>query len=133
MNLYDMFKTDEKHESNGIELDYGDCQIRIARAGGSNKKYGDLLSKRLKPYRRQMDTGTMDNTVAEKILAEVYAETVIIGWTNVKDREGNVMKFTKENCVKLLLDLPELFRDIQEQASKVANFREAEIEEDTKN
>ena len=33
---YDIFKTDATTETEGLVLDYGDFQIRIARAGGSS-------------------------------------------------------------------------------------------------
>jgi len=66
-------------------------------------------------------------------MAEVYAETVLLGWTGVADENGTPLPFTKENCVKLLTDLPDLFRDIQEQAQRVANFRAADLEADAKN
>ena len=134
MSIYRMFKTDEQHEKNGIVLDYGQGgQIRIARAGGGNARYGKLLGDRMKPYRRQIENGTLDNQVAEKIMAEVYADAVVLGWENVTGADGQPLPFSREACVQLLLDLPELFRDIQEQATKVANFRAAELEEDAKN
>lgn len=134
MNLYKTYKTTDTMEKDGIDLQYGpDCRIRIARAGGSNQRFGKLLGDKLKPYRRQIDNGTMDDAVAAKIMAEVYAETVILGWTGVEDSDGNKLDFNRETCTNLLIDLPELFRDIQEQAQKVSNFRAEEREEDTKN
>jgi hypothetical protein len=134
MNLYQTFKADESMEKTGIDLQYGpDCKIRIARAGGSNRRYGKLLGERLKPFRRQMDNGTLDDAVAAELMAEVYAESVILGWTGVDGPDGQPLDFNRENCVKLLTDLPELFRDIQEQAAKIANFRAAEREADAKN
>ena len=134
MNLYKTYKTTDSMEKDGIDLQYGpDCKIRIARAGGSNQRFGKLLGDKLKPYRRQIDNGTMDDAIAAKIMAEVYADCVILGWQGVEDFEGIAIPFCKENVVKLLTDLPELFRDIQEQAGKVSNFRAAEREEDAKN
>jgi len=130
MNPYQMFKTDNTIETDGINLDYGKFQIRIARAGGANQAYIKMLGDRLKPYRRRLANGTMDNATSERLLAEIYAGSVILGWEGVTDAEGIPIEFTRDNCVKLLLDLPELFRDIQEQAQKVANFRAEEIEAD---
>lgn len=134
MNLYQTFKTNDEMEKQGIDLAYGpECTIKIARAGGSNQRFGKLLGDKLKPYRRQIDNGTMDDAVATRIMAEVYAETVILGWTGVTDEAGNHLPFNKENCVKLFIDLPDLFRDVQEQAQRVANFRAADLEADAKN
>ena len=100
MNLYKTYKASDDMEKQGIDLQYGaDCKIRIARAGGSNSRFVKLLGDKLKPYRRQIDNGTMDDKVAEKIMAEVYADTVILGWSGVDDADGNRLEFNRENCV----------------------------------
>ena len=134
MNPYAMFKTNAAAEADqGIALDYGSFSIRIVRAGGSNKRYGQELTRRLKPYRRQIDNETLDNAVAEKVMAGLYADTVVIGWDGVTDETDASLPFTRDNCIKLFTDLPELFRDVQEQAGKVGNFRLEEQEDDAKN
>jgi len=135
MSFYETFSTNENLEAGeGVDLDYGKSGvITIHRAGGENKKFARVLNAKMKPYRRQLQNGTMDDAVAEKLMAETYAEAVIIGWKGVKGRDGKDMPFTKENVVKLLTDLPELFKDIQDQANTVANFRKEEIEAEAKN
>ncbi len=133
MNPYQLFETSKKHETDGIVLDYGDFKITVSRAGGANQKYNKLLAEKVKPYRRRFETGTMDNEMSDRLMAEVYAESVVIGWQNVRDRDGQVIAFTRDACVKLFLDLPDLFRDVQEQAMRVANFRAQELEADSKN
>ena len=134
-SFYNAFTTDKNLESGaGVDLDYGDCGvITIHRAGGSNKKFGTVFAAKLRPYERQMNMGTLDDGVAERLLAEAYAEAVIVGWRGVKGESGKNLSFNKDNVVKLLLDLPELFRDIQEQAQKTSNFRKAEVEDEAKN
>ena len=134
MNPYQMFQTNAAAETDqGIVLDYGSFSLRIVRAGGANKRYGQELTRRLKPHRRQIDNDTLDNAVAEKIMAELYADTVLIGWDGVTDATGAPLPFGKANVVKLFTDLPDLFRDVQEQAAKVGNFRLEERESDAKN
>lgn len=134
MNLYQLFQTDQQHEQQGIVLDYGAAgKIRIARAGGSNAKFSRIFGERFKPYRRQFDNGTLDDGIANKVMLEVYADTVILGWEGVSGPEGRPLEYTRANVIQLLTDLPELFRDIQDQAGKAANFRAAELEADAKN
>lgn len=133
-NPYQLFGTDKKAETEqGISLDYGSFKIRIVRAGGANRKYVETLNRRLKPYRRQMENDTLDSDVALRTMAEVYADTVIIGWEGVTDAEGRDLDYCRNNVIKLLTDLPELFRDLQEQAGKAALFRASEREEEQKN
>ena len=148
-NPFEMFETDEKLEQDGIIVDYGAFRIRIAHAGGSNKKFSKLLNARLKPYERQLAAGTMDDDVAAKILREVYADTIILDadvldkkkkadaedtYTQgiIIDRKGTVAPFSKENVVKLFTALPKLFTDLKKQAEDFALFRVIEQEESAK-
>lgn len=134
MSLYNTFETDKSLERDGIVLDYGfnsknePIQIRIARAGGANAKFAKVLEQKMKPYKRAIANDTMDNKVAEKLLVEAYADSVILDWTGVEDREGTALDFNRENVVKVLTDLPDLFMDIQSQSQKSALFR-AELRE----
>ncbi|MBU0724388.1 MAG: hypothetical protein KJ904_08725 [Alphaproteobacteria bacterium] len=134
-SIYDLFATDAKAEAeDGLVLDYGSFgRITIRRAGGANKGFARVLEAKLRPYRRQIQAGTLEEAVAERLLAEVYAETVLIGWQGIRDRDGQDIAFSHRAAVTLFTDLPELFRDVQEQAQKAANFRTAEIEESAKN
>lgn len=155
-NPYELFKTNEKAEKEeGVILNYGDFGFQIARAGGSNKKFGELIDKRLlKPFRLQLKKESMDEEVALGIMRKIYVDSVIIsplvkapetGDCFLVDRDGNrwnkgllaadgsILEGTKEEMIKQFTDLPELFKDIQEQAGKISLFRAAEIEEDAKN
>lgn len=133
MGVYDMFSTDTSLETEGIDIDYGEFSIKIARAGGANKRYVKVLEAKSKPYRRAIDTDTIDSEIVQRILRETYATTVVLGWKGITDSEGKAIKFSKESCVKLFEDLPDLFIDIQQQASKMALFRKEILEADSKN
>lgn len=139
MNLYNTFETNKDLEKDGILLDYGfnsknePVQIRIARAGGSNVRFAKTLEQRMRPYKRAIANDTMDNKVAEKLLMEAYADAVILGWEGVEDRDGQPLEFTRDNVLKVLQDLPDLFVDIQQQSQKVALFRADLREEEAGN
>lgn len=133
-SIYDQFQTDAEHETKGIEIDYGDGGVfRIKRAGGANNEFAKALEARTRPYRRQIEMGTIDQKVADKLLIETFVDTVLITWEGVKDREGKDIKYSKEAAVKLFTDLPELFVDIREKAMNVANFLIGNVEDDAKN
>jgi len=135
MSFYNTFQTDENLENGqGVDLDYGQNGIiTIHRAGGSNKSFARVLNAKMKPYSRQLQTDTMEDEIASKLLIETYAETVIINWKNVTDQEGNKLAFNRSNCIKILTDLPELFKDIQNQANSISNFRKEQEEIEAKN
>lgn len=81
MSMYKQFKTDTNLEKSGIDLDYGDFRVRIARAGGSNKRFSRILEAKMKPVRRALQTETLDNERAEILMRESYAEGVVLEWS----------------------------------------------------
>ena len=129
-----MFGTDKDLESGaGVTIDLGGVKFTIHRAGGSNRKYAQVLSAKVAPYRRQMQANTLDEAVSTKLMAEVYADTIIIGWEGVLDDKGKKVPYTRENVINALIEYPELFQFIQEEAGRVANFRREELEAEEKN
>lgn len=133
-SIYDLFGMDDDMEKKGIWIDYGDAgSFLIARAGGSNQKFANILQAKTRPYKFQIDNELIDQKVGQKLMYEAFAEAVVLGWEGVCDRNGQPIPFTKENCVKLFEDLPDLFHDLREQATKLANFRQQSLEEAAKN
>lgn len=132
MNVYEMFGTDTDLEKDGIALTYGDATIVVARAGGANAKFQKCAESKARPYRAQIQQGVMDPDTAERLLAETFAETVVLGWDNVCDANGDPMEFKRANVVKLFTDLPDLFADVQRQSNLVTNFLVGSREEDAK-
>ena len=127
-NVYDIFKTDEKLESEkGIVLDFGEFQIRILRASKKNKKYMLAMKKFHNKFERQMQKKILSDDKAHDILTQVYAESIVIDWKGVKDDKGKDMPYSQEACLKLFNDLPEMFKMIVEEAESITNFqKEAE-------
>lgn len=129
MNVYEMFETDKATEEKGVVIDYGEFQIRVARSGGANQKYNKLLEVLTKPHRKAIQTESISPEIVKKIMIEAHAKTVVLDWENVKDRDGELIPFTVENCIKLFEDLPDLFADVQEQSAKTGMFRKDALEE----
>jgi len=142
MGMYDVFETDEDLETDGIWLDYGDFRVKIASAGQGNKKYVKYAEKALKPVRKAMQAGALSNERSISIMSDIYAKTIVLDWEvmvdkkltkGIESREGEILPMTYENVRQAFMDLPNLFIDIQEQANSIANFRKAELEEDSGN
>jgi len=142
MSMYNIFETDEDLETTGIWIDYGDFRVKIAAAGQGNKNYVKYAEKALKPVRKVMSAGALSNERSLGIMADIYAKTIVLDWETVVDeeakkgiesRDGSIVPFNYENVRKVFHDLPNLFIDIQEQASSIANFRKAELEEEAGN
>lgn len=137
---YADFETDKKAEAEGVEIDYGSYWFKIARTGGANTRYSKRINAVFKPYRRQIQTDTMKEELADKLVREVFVETAIIsggskmyGQGAIQAKDGSRMDLTPANLNKLFTDLPDLYNDLREQAGKVSLFRTLELEEDAKN
>jgi len=153
--LFKTFEMDADLEREGISINYGSVKFQIARAGGRNKAFKDIFQAKAKKHRTQLDNETMSDDMADRIMAESYAEAVILGWwtrkeddngdpildakgeekwvDTVENEAGKKVKFSKEECVKLLLALPDLFMSLQSYAQKSANYRKDLEEEDEGN
>lgn len=124
-NPYKLFETNKELEiGKGVTLQYPGFSIVIHRAGGMNKKFARVLDEKMKPFRQRFDRGLLDEETSQRILVETYAESVVIGWQKVTDKDGKLMKFTVENVIKLFTDLPDLFDDVKNQANQVSVFRQ---------
>lgn len=134
MSMYKSFETDKDIERQGVWLDYGQFRIRIARAGGANKDFKKVLDRLTRPHRRVIANDSMDEAVAAGILRRAYAKAVILDW-ETRDKAGDLQEGIEqkdsdellppslENIVITLRALPDLFTDIQEQATSSALYK----------
>ncbi|MCA0944491.1 hypothetical protein LCM08_06180 [Salipiger pacificus] len=132
--LHTLFATDKTVEREGIMIEVAEgIRFRVRRAGGSNKRYGERLSALLKPHKRAVEMGTMDEAVARRLMVQAFVEACLIDWEGVTDADDKPLEFTTENAIALFLELPELFDAVSAQAEKAANFRSLEAEDAAKN
>lgn len=134
MNLYELFGTDKSAEVDGIWIDYGAAgRFQLARSGGANTAYKKAITLMYKANKHAIETETMPDDVAEQKTLEIFCKHVLKGWEGVKDRDGKALKFSVDAAITLLSELDDLYADLRAQASKVSNFRAAQIEADSKN
>jgi hypothetical protein len=127
------FRREDRLEAEGVWFDFGDIQLKMARAGGSNKKYAASLAKRMKPYQGALQFDALPQETREHVIQEVYAESVLLDWKGVIDEEGNAIPFTYENVIDLLQSYPEIFNMVLTEATRFSNFKFAEDEYTVKN
>jgi len=60
---------------------------------------------------------------------ETYYDAVVIEWEGVTDEEGNSLKFTQANFIKVMSDLPDLWTRLRDECDNMRNFQDAEVEE----
>lgn len=156
-SAYEMFETDETLETEGIIINYGEFRVKVAHTGVSNKKYQKMLSaKILKPYAKQLDSGTMDEELGAKLMRELIAECVVLDFEvldkeataaakllnpvaenvykqGVPAKDGSVAPFNRKEVYRIFTELRVLYLDIKKQADDFANFKVVEQEAEIKN
>lgn len=122
MSFKKRYATDESHETSGVWFDYGDgIMVRLARAGGSNKRYLKARTRLLKPYRRR--NGDIPEDVMERIAKEALAEACVVDWQGVDlDEEGIDSQCTKENVLRAFELSNDFFEDCLRDATSMEPF-----------
>lgn len=142
MSLFSAYKTDNKLETEGVTFELYGNRVTMARAGGANPAFQAAMSKKTMPYRRAIAQSSMDPREELKILREVYAETVILNWEvrrgdawvqGIESEDGSTIPYSRENVIKTLTALPELFMELQNLASSAMHFRAEVLEADAGN
>lgn len=142
MSMQSLFGTDPELEKNGVVVDYGDYRITIARAGGANKRYSTVLEAKAKPYKRAVQAEVLPDEIADRILLETFAETVILNWETLEGEEwkqgilfddSGLVPFNVENVMAALKAVPDQWQDIKVCANKFSLFKRAIREATLKN
>jgi len=142
MSLRKTFKTDRAAEIAGVEVEVAmndhngkPITIRIARMSASNKRYTKELNRVTKPHQSAIQNDALDNELAQKMLQEVFVDTILLGWSNLPkseltgdENDTEELEFTRENALALFEELPDCYKDWESRAQKAAAFREAERE-----
>lgn len=123
------FKTDLNRELDGVWVDIGkEARLKIARIG--NPAYKETFRRLAKPYQRQIRTGTLSDEVAERILAQSLAESVLLDWEGLEEN-GKPLPYSKKAALDLLTN-PQLkdFRDlVAELANESELFHQQDVDE----
>lgn len=139
MSIFEQFETNKEAEKKGVAIEYSankDGTIPtffVSRMSRTNKNYLKSLERNTKAHRRAIELETIKPEQAEQINMQVFVDSILLGWENIKDKDGEVIQFTKENAKSLFERLPDLYDDLNEKAKKASTFRDEQVEEEAKN
>lgn len=124
-NLDKIYKNDASLEKEGIWFDVAkDCGFLIKRFGGFNSQAVKMeLAKYYKPFAKQIENGTMDERKERELSLKVFVNSCILDWKGI-EIDGAIAPFSKEACINVLLELPELTDTLIQYASDSKNYRE---------
>ncbi len=124
MNPYDYYRRrDSEGDALGVWVPIGPFQFRLRRATRSNALFATLMDTKFKPAQLAMTTNGSKFEIAEQLMAEIFAEAVVVDWLNITDNAGAVVPYGYNRCVRLLTDIPDLFEDIRDLARRQSTFR----------
>lgn len=128
-NIIDL-QADETVEADGVDINFGKGRvITIRRSSAKNREYKAAMSRVFKPHQKIGGMLTIDDESAEKLLVQVYSETVVVGWKGFIDDKGAQIPFSRSNCIELLTDAPEVFEHIKNESARFSNFAKEDIEQ----
>lgn len=131
-SMYKQFSTDGDVEKDGVWLEYDGFRVKVARAGGANRKFAKTAETLTKPVRRALQTGTLSDERGTEIAYQIYAKSVILAWetevdgeyvSGIEQPDGTIAPFSPNAVLDVFRALPDLFMDIQSQAQNLALFK----------
>lgn len=130
-----MFRLDMERVTKGVRVEMDaneDGSIQAATLAfmhnGANKRYAKRLDALMRPYRRKVALGIMDEARAEEILRKCFIETVLIGWENIP--LPGAMPFSPEAAERVLSDPQNaLFYDRLQQEAQIEDYYRLEEKE----
>lgn len=132
MDIFNEFATDTKKEEEGRWVDYDDkTAFLIARSG--NKNFARVFTR---AYNQNKSLLNSKNDTAEakanEVLAEVMAETILLGWKGPVKLKGEELAYSAQNAKKLLV-IKDFRAWVQGHADDFSGFKAAEEAEEAKN
>jgi len=122
-----LFGTDKTKEQEGVVHEMGEgLKVRIARIG--NPKYQKRFQALSKPHRRALRRGTLSDEIAEKLLIQCLAETIVLDWEGLEEN-GKEVKYSTENAVRILTEYPDLRNYVNDIANEMEGYQEDDNEE----
>lgn len=89
MDILATFQTDEKLETEGKWFPLSKtAKVLVARSG--NPKYRAALRAKMKEVQLDLTSGPEAEQLADEVLIDVMAETLLLGWKGIKDGANDV-------------------------------------------
>ncbi len=130
-NLHQLFATDAAAETEGVWIPVCEgIEVKIARMG--NEKFQKAYRRLCKPHRNLIRQGLLDSATEKRLLKEALAEGVLLDWRGLK-QDGAPLAYSREAALKLLTELKDFADFVADEARRLDNFRERDLEDAEKN
>lgn len=127
INLFAKYEVDAKKENEGVELDIDGAIFVCRRAGGNNRRYRAAIGliSAMPKYQDKINSKDQVEVVTadEEVTMEAFADSVVIDWREVLDRNNEPMLYTKENFMMLMHACPDVWRQLRLAALQIDSYR----------
>jgi len=132
-NIWAQFETDQSAEENGAWYEIlPEIKFKLRRF---QSDHAVKTRQRLeKPYVKLTRGGKdLPQEVQEKLITSQLAESIIVDWEGITDRDGNVMDYSIDNAKMLLEGLPHVRDELVRFVLDIDNYRVSNLEQAEKN
>lgn len=130
MDIFSKYATDESKELTGAAVVIGDVTFMIGRAG--NQNYAKRLMEMVDANKSVLNLKDKNaNDASDKIMVDVMAETILLGWDDKLTYKGETLPYSVDNA-KTLLRHKDFRKEIMMAADDFGNFQ-LKLEEEVKN
>lgn len=117
---------DDQKAEEGTWTKYRGVDIKVARAG--NTEFTRLFAQLTRPYKRDIERGTLDDKTMKSILCETLSKTILLEWKNFMIDE-KAIEYTQKHAQQLLENDPDCREHVQEFSHDLDNFIKEDIDE----
>lgn len=107
-------------------------EVKIARL--HNPKFRARLRKLQEPHKRQIRKGKLDAELADRLMMQAMAETVLLGWRGLLQDDGvTPIPYSAEQALKMFQSSYDFYLEILEMSQDQNIMAEEEKEDSIKN
>ena len=109
--------------------------VTLCVASINSKAYKQAREQAMKPYLRDMRSGTLTYDDISEILKPAAAEHLLLGWRGLEDDQGKPIPYSVGKALEYFKDprFDEFYRFVLEIAGEAEVYRQAVLEESEKN
>lgn len=133
MSLFKQYATNQTKEQTGVAIEFGTNEdgtvptFYLSRMAKANKRYSKAMELKFRPHQRAIQSKTLSDDLANRLMLEVFVESVITGYENIQDENGKAIT-TNEGVIDLFTKLPDLHAELEENAKDISLFRDEDVE-----
>ena len=130
----EQIKSDLKKETEGVWVEF-ELGIRLKIARARNVAYLESMRKIMEPRRKTIREGGMEIEELQDLLKQVQAKTVLLGWENIEDKDGESIAYSSDQALTFFNDpeLRDFYTFVVTQSENMENFKKELVKDSEKN